>query len=124
VIDLVPFLSIFLVLLVMFMSKTPPSHVRWSVDLPKARSATSQPGELREDAIHIVVTRDGRSFFGGNQTVPRELPNLIEAAVRGGSERKIYLLADGKARNRAVEIVVDQIRRAGIADVVILANKP
>jgi len=121
VIDLMPFLSVFLVFLIMFICNTPPFHGA-PVDLPKARNAPSQPGAEREDAIHIAVTRDGRRFFGGHQTMPGDLPNLIQAAVRGGSERKIYLHVDGKAKNKDVEIVLDQIRLAGITNVVILAN--
>jgi hypothetical protein len=39
------------------------------------------------------------------------------------SERKVYLLADTRAKNKDVGIVVDQIRLAGIANLVILANK-
>jgi biopolymer transport protein ExbD len=53
-----------------------------------------------------------------------ELPDLIRTAIRGGSERKVYLFADSRAKNGSVEIVVDQIRLAGIINLVILANKP
>jgi len=124
VIDLMPFLGVFLVLLIMFMCNPRPFHGDSPVDLPKARSATLQPGAVREDAIRIAVTRDGRSFFGSNKAEPGELYNLIRTAMRAGSERKVYLLADGRAKNEEVEIVVDQIRLAGVTNVVILANKP
>lgn len=124
VIDLIPFLGVFLVLLIMFMCNPRPFHGDSPVDLPKARSATLQPGAVREDAIRIAVTRDGRSFFGWNKAEPGELPNLIRTAMRAGSERKVYLLADGRAKNDEVEIVVDQIQIAGITNVLILANKP
>ena len=120
-IDLMPFLSVFLVFLVMFMCNTPPFH-GLPVDLPKARNATSQPGAQREDAIHIAVTRDGRFFFGGQRVAWGQLHNLIQAATREGSEPKIYLSADRRAKNKDVEIAVDQIRLAGITNVAILAN--
>ena len=124
-IDLMPFLGVFLVLLFIFMCVIPPSHGdRPPVDLPKAQSATSQPGAIREDAIRVTVKRDGHCFFGSVEVEPRELPNLIQAAMRAGSEGKVYLLADSRARNGDVEIVVDQIRISGITNIVILANKP
>ena len=123
VIDLMPFLGVFLVLLIIFMCY-PSSFDDSPVDLPRARSATSQPGALREDAIRIAVTRDGSRFFGSSKAEPGELANLIRAAMQAGSERKVYLLADGRAKNEDVEIVFDQIRLAGITNVVILANKP
>jgi biopolymer transport protein TolR len=124
-IDLMPFLGVFLVLLFIFMSITQPSHgSNPPVNLPKAQSATLQPGAIREDAIRIAVSRDGRCFFDSSQAEPGELPNLIRTAMRSGSERKVYLLADSRAKNGDVEIVVDQIRLSGITDVVILTNKP
>jgi biopolymer transport protein TolR len=123
-IDLMPFLGVFLVLLFIFMCIPSPFHGHSPLDLPRARSATSQPGALHEDAIRIAVTRDGSRYFGPNKAEPGELPNLIRTALRGGSERKVYLLADGRARNGDVEIVVDQIRLAGITNFVVLANKP
>ena len=121
--DLLPFLGIFLFLLLLFIYGPRPHNRDAPVDLPKARSATSQSGALREDAIHIAVTRDGRFFFGGQQTALGDLPSLIQAAVRGGSERKIYLHVDSKAKNKQVEVVVDRIRLTGIANVAILAEK-
>lgn len=123
-IDLMPFVGVFFVLLLIFML-TPPSQGGMSMlDLPKAKSARLQPGAVREDAIRIMVARDGRCFFRLNIAKPEELPDLIRTAIRGGSERKVYLFADSRAKNGSVEIVVDQIRLAGIINIVILANKP
>jgi biopolymer transport protein TolR len=125
VIDLMPFLGVFLVLLFIFMCVVPPYHASWQqMNLPKAQSATLQPGAVREDAIRIAVTRDGRFFFDSVEAEAGDLPNLIRTAMRCGSERKVYLLADSRAKNGDVEIVVDQIRLSGITDVVILANRP
>ena len=119
-----PFVGVFMVLLFIFML-IPPSHAGMSlVDLPKAKSATLQLGPLREDAIRILVARDGRCYFHSTAAEPRDLPDLIRTAIRDGSERKVYLFADSRAKNVSVGIVVDQIRIAGIANVVILANKP
>jgi biopolymer transport protein TolR len=122
--DPMPFVGVFMVLLFIFML-IPPSHAGMSlVDLPKAKSATLQLGPLREDAIRILVARDGRCYFHFTAAEPRDLPDLIRTAIRDGSERKVYLFADSRAKNVSVGIVVDQIRIAGIANVVILANKP
>jgi biopolymer transport protein TolR len=122
--DLMPFVGVFMVLLFIFML-TPPSHGGLSpVDLTKAKTATLQPGAIREDAIRIVLARDGRCFFRFTTAKPEDLPNLIRTAIRAGSERKVYLFADSRAKNGSVEVIVDQIRRAGIINVVILANKP
>jgi biopolymer transport protein TolR len=123
-IDLMPFHGVSLVLLIMFMCYPGAFHGDSPVDLPKARSATLQSGAVREDAIRIAVTRDGSRFFGSNKAEPGELSDLIRTATRAGSERKVYLLADCRAKDEDVEIVFDQIRLAGITNVVILADKP
>src|SRR5271156_92893 len=121
-IDLMPFVGVFLVLLIMFML-IPTSHHGLSPDLPKARNATLEPGAVREDAILIAVARDGRCYFGSTTAKPGELPDLIRTAIRDGSERKVYLSADSRARNGSVEIVIDQIRLARITNIAILSNK-
>jgi biopolymer transport protein ExbD len=122
-IDLMPFVGVFFVLLIIFML-IPTSHGGVSVDLPKARNATLQRGAVREDAIRIFVARDGHCYFRSTTAAPEGLPDLIRAAMRDGSERKVYLSADTRARNIDVEIAVDQIRLAGITHIAILANKP
>jgi biopolymer transport protein TolR len=121
--DLMPFVGVFLVLLFIFMLTPPSRRFVWPTDLPEARTTTFQPRALREDAIRIVVARDSRCYFGSATAQPGELSNLIRTALRGGSERKAYLLADARARNGDVGIVVDQIRLAGIVNIVIVANK-
>ena len=122
-IDLMPFVGVFLVILIIFML-IPPSHHGLSPDLPIARNAKFQPGAVREDAVRIMVARDGHCFFRSTTAEPKTLPDLIRAAIRDGSERKVYLSADTRARNGSVEIVVDQIRLSGITNIAILANKP
>jgi biopolymer transport protein ExbD len=122
-IDLMPFVGVFFVLLIIFML-IPTSHGGVSVDLPKARNAKLQPGAVREDAIRIAVARDGHCFFRSTTAEPEALPDLIRTAIRDGSERKVYLSADSRARNGSVEVIVDQIRLAGITRIAILANKP
>jgi len=119
-----PFLGVFSALLFMFMCINPPVHHGAPLNLPRVQNATLQLGAVREDAIRIAVTSDGRSFFDSAAAQPGELPNLIHAALRHGSEKTVYLLADSRAKNGDVEIVIDQIRLAGITNVVILADRP
>ena len=123
-IDLMPFVGVFMVLLFIFMTISKPLHDGMSsLDLPKAKNATLQKGAIREDAIRIAVTRHGHFYFDSSAAAPEDLPNLIRTAVRGGSEPKVYLFADSRARNGDVETVVDQIRLAGVLNVVVLASK-
>ena len=123
-INLTPLLAVSFVLLFIFMCIAPPYRAEGTgLDRPTAQSATLQPGAIREDAIRIAVSRDGRLYFATTEVVSAELPTLMRTALHDGAEKKVYLLVDSRARNGEVEIVIDQIRVAGIGNVAILANK-
>ena len=81
-----------------------------------------QPGAELDDAIRISVLPHGRIIFRNTMVVANDLADLITAAVKQGSEKKIYLSADLTARNRDVQVVLDQIRTAGITRVAIMTN--
>jgi biopolymer transport protein ExbD len=121
--DLIPFVGVFLFLLFIFMLAQPSHGHGVGVDLPTAKNATLQRAAIRDDAISIFLTRNGRCYFRST-AAPEDLPNLLRTALREGSERKVYLFADTRARNKDVGIVVDQIRLAGIPNLAIMANKP
>jgi biopolymer transport protein ExbD len=119
-----PYLGLCLALLVFMMIATPVPVHGVGVNLPKAQNATPQRLAVREDAIRVTVTRDGRFFFRNREALPGQLPGLIEEAVREGAEKKIYLVADSRSKYFDVGIAVDEIQLAGIRDAVILADKP
>lgn len=121
--DLIPFAGVFMFLLFIFMLPQPSHGGGLSVTLPTAKTTTPQRAAIRDDAISISVARDGHFYFRATYVAPGDLPNLIRAALRDGSERKVYLSADTRARNKDVAIVVDQIRLAGISHLAIMANK-
>jgi biopolymer transport protein ExbD len=121
-INLWPLMAVSIVLLVVFMVYTKPLHVLETVDMPTGRSASLQHGAVREDAIRITVARDGAIYCNH---IGVELPDLVPAvqnAIRHGAEKKAYLAADKHARNIDVERVVDELRRAGVAQIAILTN--
>jgi biopolymer transport protein ExbD len=115
---LVTLLALFLVL------AAPHTHDGVPVDFPSAQNSTRQPHALREDAMRVVVTRDGRIYFGNHAANPQELPELIRTALREGSEKTIYLVADRRAKYADVKVALDQIRLAGIGNVVVLTGNP
>jgi biopolymer transport protein ExbD len=124
--DLYAMVSVFVALFFLLISQQ-PSHVdlpRFVADLPHAFKATPQPGALREDAITVSVTRDGQVFFRNEEIDPAQLSARIWESIRGGAPIKVYLSADARARTGDVNAVIEQIQRAGIKDVVILANAP
>ena len=123
-IDFWAFLSVELVLLMIFMVNGPSPHANISpVDLPRTEHATPMPGALREDAMHVAVTRDGNIFFGMYQIQSGDLPLAIRDCVRHGSERKVYLKVDARAKYADATLAIDQIRQAGIQNVGIITDQ-
>jgi biopolymer transport protein TolR len=119
------FVSVMLALLFLFIGDTTPHRYRYvAVDLPVVQNAVSQPSAVREDVIRVVVARDGSVYFRLARIHLEDLSERIRTALQEGAEKKIYLAADQRAKNGDVESVLDQIRLAGITNVVILAERP
>lgn len=124
-IDPSPAAAIFIALLYMFLILSAyhgtPSH---SSDLPRAIHARKLPFALREDAIEIVLTRDGSAYFCGQKVRPRFLPNQIRTAVYGGAEKRIYIRADARGKYGDVEAILSQIQASGVENVSFLVEVP
>src|SRR5262245_37359331 len=98
--NLWPFVSVMVALLILFMvhTTTPHYHSGHPVDLPRARHAIAQPSAIREDSIRISIPRDGRLFFRNYQIQPQELSGMIRDAVKSGSEKKAYIAVDARTK--------------------------
>ena len=111
------------VLLLVFMTIT-PGHPRVSADLPKVEHPIAMPGANREDAMKVTVTRDGQVFFDTDRVDPIHLPERIADHLKDrGVERKVYIVADMRARWGAVKVVLEGVRSAGIIRVAFLADQ-
>ena len=77
---------------------------------------------LREDAIKIMLTKDGSIYFRYQKVVGEDLPQRIRDSIQGGAERKVYLAADARARYSDVEIVLDEIRASGVHNIALLTE--
>ncbi len=125
-INLAGFVSVQAVLIVQFIVYATPNQYPWwrAAYLPDLQNATLQPGALREDLMDIIVARDGQIYFRNERTNPQELPALIQTALREGSEKTIYLAADQRTCYRDVKIALDEVRLAGIRNVVLMTGRP
>jgi biopolymer transport protein ExbD len=94
-----------------------PVHYRGSVDLPHADHPNWMPGALREDAMHVGVTRDGKVYFDSHRISPDQLPDEIRSNLRTGAEKRIYISADARAMYRDVKTALDGIRQSGVQHV-------
>jgi biopolymer transport protein TolR len=94
-------------------------------DLPKVLDPISMPSALREDALTVSISRDGRFYFGSEQiTDAADLSGKIQDRLKDhGVERKVYIKADTRARWGGVKLVLDAVRSAGILRVAFLVNQ-
>ena len=123
-IDFWAFLSVELVLLMIFMVNGPSSDTdRSPVDLARTNHATPLPGALREDAMLVAVTRDGNIFLDTHQMQYRDLPRAIQDSLRHGSERKVYLKVDTRAKYGDAAAAIDQVREAGIENIGLITDQ-
>jgi biopolymer transport protein ExbD len=81
------------------------------------------PGANREDAIRVVIFRDGKVFFGSDQAVIEGLPAQIRESLNRGAERRVYISADKHVYYRTVREVLDRVRMAGVENVSFLVNQ-
>src|ERR1700722_2347457 len=122
-IDLTGLLSFELALLIIFMTLPTPHH-NWVLDSPHAVNVTAQPGGYRDDVLRVLVSRDGNTYFRTSKIEVSELHNRLREELQNGSEAKVYLYVDARARNGDVEPAVDEIQLAGIVNIAIIASGP
>lgn len=115
--------SILVVLLFFFMFLVGPPQQRGTADLPKVGHPISMPGANREDALIVVILRDGSIYFGRDRAGPSDLPGQIRERVGRGAEKKIYIKADARVRYGNVVKVLDGVRSAGLEKVGFLVEQ-
>lgn len=122
-IDVSALLSVFYVLFLLLILLQPPIHNGFQPEVAHAQYASLLPAAVREDAMHLAITRDGRFFFNTSQITPKDLPDLIRASVRNGSERRVYLIVDVRVKYPKIAMAAAEIQQTGIQDVSFIATE-
>ena len=122
-INVTPMVDVMLVLLIIFMVITPMLNNKVNVDLPKADAAIVMENANKEDAVVVAVTRDGRTFLGGDQVTLDDLGSKISAKLENNTDKEVYMRADSRANYGKVMDAVDGIRSAGVNQLGLLSEK-
>ena len=123
-INVTPMVDVMLVLLIIFMVITPMLNNKVNVDLPKADAAVVMEDANKEDAIVVAVTRDGRTFLGGDQVTLDDLGPKIAAKLENKpGNKEVFMRADQRANYGKVMDAVDGIRSAGVSQLGLLTEK-
>jgi len=112
-----------LVLLIVFMMYVPPYH---GVEMDRyiSHSARPMPAALRDDAMRVMVTRDGTVYFGNARVAGEDLAGQIRVRLQSGAQRKVFFLVDQNAQFGDLAIALDEVRHAEIWDIAFLAEFP
>jgi biopolymer transport protein TolR len=112
-----------LVLLIVFIMYA-PSHHGWVFDPYIAHHATSMPAAIRDDAMRVMLSRDGTIYFGNARVTSEDLAEQFRQRLESGAQRKVFLLVDRRARFEDLSAVLDEVRHAGLWDIAFLAEFP
>jgi biopolymer transport protein TolR len=122
-INVTPMVDVMLVLLIIFMVITPMLQKGASVDMAKVNNPTSMPDADKEDALLVVVMRDGQIYFGTDRIKVDELTSKVKDRLADKPDKRIFIRADLRAKYGAVVDVVDNVRAAGVDDVGLLTEQ-
>jgi biopolymer transport protein ExbD len=93
------------------------AHHGFGPDLPRVSDPVSMPHASREDAMVVAIMRDDKVFLRRDLIRSDQLPAKIQESMRLGSERKVYIRADGRARYRWIAEVLDCVRSVGVEQI-------
>jgi biopolymer transport protein ExbD len=114
-------LSCVVVLLLVEMMFPQPHH-GMPFDRYISRNAMPMPAALRDDALKVMLARDGAIYFGGTKVASEDLPEQLRQRLHSSAQRKVFLVVDQRARFRNVSIVLDDVQCAGIGDIAFLTE--
>jgi biopolymer transport protein TolR len=123
-INVTPMVDVMLVLLIIFMVVTPMLNNKVNVELPPAAAAVVMEDANKEDAIVVAVTRDGKTFLGGDQVTGSDLGAKVSAKLENKTDKRVYFRGDNRANYGKVMEAIDGIRAAGVSQLGMLADKP
>jgi biopolymer transport protein ExbD len=115
-INVTPMADMMIVLLIIFMVATSTFTHDDRLVLPPALRALKQP----ESDLLVKVERDGGILYAGSrQAEPRALEVALRARLPEGDQRPVQIEADLGLAYEQVAPVIDAVRRAGAAGIVL-----
>jgi biopolymer transport protein ExbD len=122
--DVSGLLAVALALVVIYMlipGVTRPYH-RIPIDWIASRHSRRLPLAIREDALRVLVMRDGKMYFGREVINPSELPERLRDGVRAGAEDRVYLMVDSRTKYGDVKPALTEISLSGVRNVSFLTS--
>ncbi len=115
-VNLTPLIDVVFLLLIFFMvSTTFQRESELKIELPEA---STEPSEAPQDALEIVIDREGNYYLGGEQVINQELKTLRRAIEKAVAQRKnppLVIRADANTPHQAVIRAMDAASQLGLS---------
>ncbi len=81
------------------------------------------PDADKEDALLVVVMRDGQIYFGTDRVTLDDLTDKVKDRLANKVDKTVFIRADMRTKYGNVVDVVDNVRSAGVDDVGLLTEQ-
>ena len=113
-INVIPLIDVLLTLLMFFvLTSTFIQHSRMKVSLPQA---STQDRDLNEQALTIMIDRDGRFYVGSDEVMGEGIEPLKQTIARNAGtdrDRAVTIRADAMTPNQNVVTAMDALGQLG-----------
>ena len=117
-INIVPLVDVVLVLLIIFMITAPILQSGIEVDLPK----TTTVKEVTEPHVVVTINRAQLVYVGNNPVNIHDLGAVAKSKMRDPAREPVYLRSDETVPFGTVATVLDNLKQAGIANVLVVTE--
>lgn len=121
-INITPLADVMLVLLIIVMLIAPLLQAGVLVRLPEAANTEERTDNDNDTTVH--VDSGGRYYVDNIPTEERQLLLAIQTALDRKFERLVLIKADANAPYSGIMNVFDQLQRAGIENIGLIAEQP
>ena len=121
-INITPLADVMLVLLIIVMLIAPLLQAGVLVRLPEAANTNERTDNDNDTTVHVDSV--GQYYVDNILTQERQLLTVIQTALARKFERLVLIKADGGAPYSAIMNVFDQLQRAGIENIGLIAEQP
>ena len=121
-INITPLADVMLVLLIIVMLIAPLLQAGVLVRLPEAANTEERTDNDNDTVVH--VDSGGRYYVDNIPTEARQLLTAIQTALDRKFERLVLIKADSGAPYSGIMNVFDQLQRAGIENIGLIAERP
>ena len=121
-INITPLADVMLVLLIIVMLIAPLLQAGVLVRLPEAANTEERQDNDNDTTVH--VDSGGRYYVDNIPTEARQLLTAIQTALDRKFERLVLIKADARAPYSGIMNVFDQLQRAGIENIGLIAEQP